>query len=269
MYKSLNIHSVNHGTRKADKNRFCGPAVISALTGLTTMDGSRLIRAFSQREAVTGTTAREVQNALGACGIRMSQLAESNVSGFERNITLARFLKASSEWRRSRVFLIEAGNHWQLVQSRRFVCAQTEAVVGFKHPRVHRRSRVRNVWMLTASEGLRMPQELLEAKKAQKKREIERKSVLQKKRKLLALCNQHNFDVVCDDDLWDREGESLYFVYFDSSLETTLEERAHEDDPLFKEVYPSFGDRSVIGIEEALGKVYEMIDLKIELKKIL
>lgn len=254
MYKSLNIHPVNHGTRKADKNRFCGPAVISALTGLTTMDGSRLIRAFSQREAVTGTTAREVQNALGACGIRMSQLAESTVSGFERNMTLARFLKISSEWRRSRVFLIEAGNHWQLVQSRRFVCAQTEAVVGFKHPRVHRRSRVRNVWMLTASEGLRMPQELLEAKKAQKKREMERKSVLQKKKKLLALCNQHNFEVECRDDLWDREGESRYSFYFDRSRENILGEREERGENDF--------ERYAWGLDEALEKAFEMIELK-------
>ncbi len=254
MYKALNIHPVNHGTRKADKNGFCGPAVISALTGLTTMDCSRLIRAFSQREAVTGTTTREVQNALGACGIRMSQLAESNVSGFERNITLARFLKISSQWRQSRVFLIDAGNHWQLVQGRRFVCCQTEAVVGFKHPRVHRRSRVRGVWMLTVSEGLRMPKELLEAKKTQKKREMERKSALQKKKKLLTLCNQHNFEVECRDDLWDREGESHYSLYFDRSCEKIIGDREERGENNF--------ERYAWGLDEALKKALEMIELK-------
>jgi len=252
MYKALNIHPVNHGTRKADKNRFCGPAVISALTGLTTMDGSRLIRVFSGKGSVTGTTTREVQNALGACGIRMSHLAESNVSGFEKNITLARFLKASSEWRQSRVFLIEAGNHWQLVQGRRFVCAQTEAVVGFKHPRVHRRSRVKNVWMLTTSEGLKKPEELLEARKVQKKREMERKSSLQKKRKLLALCNQHNLEVECDrDDLWDEGESTRYTLFFDRSCEKVIEEQDEND-----------FERYAWGLDEALDKALEMIELK-------
>jgi hypothetical protein len=255
MYKELNIHPVNHGTRKADKNRFCGPAVISALTGLTTMDGSRLIRAFSQREAITGTTEREVRNALGACGIRMVDLVESTGSGFEKNITLARFLKISSEWRQSRVFLICAGRHWQLVQGRRFVCGQTEAVVGFKHPRVHRRSRVGGVWMLTASEGLKMPKELLEAKKAQKKREIERKSALQKKRQLLVLCNQHNLDVDCDDDLWDRGGESRYwFSFSEQNYEKIIDEREERGE--------NDVERYAYGLDEALEKAFEMIELK-------
>ena len=251
MYKALNIHSVNHGTRKANKNRFCGPAVISALTGLTTMDGSRLIRVFSGKGSVTGTSEQEMKSALGACGIRMSQ----SEFEFETNITLARFLKISSEWRQSRVFLISAGRHWQLVQGRRFVCGQTEAVVGFKHPKVHRRSRVRGVWMLTASEGLKMPKELLEAKKALKKREIERKSSLQKKKKLLTLCNQHNFEVDCDDDLWDRGGESRYwFSFSEQNYEKIINEReeAGENDV----------ERYAYGLDEALEKAFEMIELK-------
>jgi hypothetical protein len=248
MYKALNIHPVNHGTRKADKNRFCGPAVISALTGLTTMDGSRLIRVFSGKGSVTGTSEQEIKNALGACGIRMSQ----SEFEFETNITLARFLKTSSEWRQSRVFLIEAGNHWQLVQGRKFVCAQTEAVVGFKHPRVHRRSRVKNVWMLTTSEGLKKPEELLEARKTQKKREIGRKSALQKKRKLLALCNQHNLEVECDrDDLWDEGESTRYTLFFDRSCEKVIEDRDEND-----------FERYAWGLDEALDKVLEMIELK-------
>ena len=34
----LKMRAINHGTRKADKNRYCGPAVISSLTGITTAE---------------------------------------------------------------------------------------------------------------------------------------------------------------------------------------------------------------------------------------
>jgi hypothetical protein len=106
--------------------------------------------------------------------------------------------------------------------------------------------------MLTASEGLKMPKELLEAKKAQKKREIERKSALQKKRQLLALCNQHNLEVDCDDDLWDRGGESRYwFSFSEHKHEKIIEERGEND-----------VERYAYGLDEALEKAFEMIELK-------
>jgi hypothetical protein len=34
--KNINIKPVNHGTTKADKNRYCGPSAISIITGMTT-----------------------------------------------------------------------------------------------------------------------------------------------------------------------------------------------------------------------------------------
>ena len=45
----LTLNSVNHGTAKRDKNRYCGPAVISALTGITTAEAARRIREHTGR----------------------------------------------------------------------------------------------------------------------------------------------------------------------------------------------------------------------------
>lgn len=39
----LQIKPVNHGKVKADKNRYCGPSAISAITGMTTGEAARLI----------------------------------------------------------------------------------------------------------------------------------------------------------------------------------------------------------------------------------
>ena len=60
----LKIKSVNHGTAKADKNRYCGPSVISAITGMTTGEAARLIRTISGVKSVKGTSTRQVRNAL-------------------------------------------------------------------------------------------------------------------------------------------------------------------------------------------------------------
>ena len=54
-----------------DKNRFCGPSVISALTDLTTGEAARLIRMQTGRKNIMGTHTSEVQRALRACNISM------------------------------------------------------------------------------------------------------------------------------------------------------------------------------------------------------
>ena len=120
MSKSFKIRPINHGTVRADRNRYCGPAVISAITGICTGDAARQTMGFSLDRS-TGPT-------------------------------LAAWLKATVKDRTAdRVFLIVSGWHWQLVQGRRYVCGLTSEIVSIKDKRVKRRARVADVYELTAN----------------------------------------------------------------------------------------------------------------------
>ena len=65
----LKIKSINHGETKADKNRYCGPAVISAITGMTTGEAARLIRHVSGRKSIKGSSVWEVTRSLEMCNV--------------------------------------------------------------------------------------------------------------------------------------------------------------------------------------------------------
>jgi hypothetical protein len=141
----LELREVKDGK---DKNRYCGPAVISALTDLTTGEAARLIRKQSGRKAIRGTDKWEVFDALKTCGIWGRDI-NVKPEPWSNKPTLARWLKESKDIRTpGRVFLLVAGNHWQLVSGRRYTCGRIREIVSIKDKRVKRRARVTHVWEL-------------------------------------------------------------------------------------------------------------------------
>jgi hypothetical protein len=136
----LKLRAIKDGK---DKNGYCGPSVISALTKLTTGEAARLIRKQTSRACVMGTSTSEVRQALAACGIRSA--------GYEvyKKPTLVGWLRQSKEDRTpGRVFLIAAGDHWQLVSGRRYTCGRIREIVSIRDKRVKRRARVEEVYEL-------------------------------------------------------------------------------------------------------------------------
>lgn len=148
----LKLHAVNHGTKATDKNRYCGPSAISAVTGLTTGEAARLIRAVTGKASVKGTYASELIGAFAKCNIEV--YSASCVSGEK---TLGQWLKESSQLRGDDVYLVSAGHHWQLVQGRKFVCGITREVVSQQDGRVKRRAKVKSVYRLTATGKVEKP----------------------------------------------------------------------------------------------------------------
>jgi len=149
---SLKIKPVNHGTTKADRNNYCGPSVISAITGMTTGEASRLIRSVSGVKSVKGSSTSQVRKSLRECNIDAQLCNFSHRMRLSRSTgpTLAGWLKQTVKERTAdRVFLIVAGWHWQLVQGRRYVCGISGDVVSIKDKAVKRRSRVAEVYELT------------------------------------------------------------------------------------------------------------------------
>ena len=68
----MKIKPVTHIS--TDRNRYCGPAVISAVTGMNSGEAARLIRSVSGQRAVRGAFTTHVRRALTLCGIQSIQL---------------------------------------------------------------------------------------------------------------------------------------------------------------------------------------------------
>ena len=151
----LKLRPVEHGK---DKNRYCGPSVISAVTKLTTGEAARLIRLQSGRRSVIGTSTSNVRRALKSCNVQMTFVPAPTGSRYGRSsgVTLARWLKLTHATRANRIFLITAGHHWQLVSGNRYVCGRTGEIVSIRDKKVKRRARVADVYELT-SDGVTKP----------------------------------------------------------------------------------------------------------------
>lgn len=148
----MKLYSVN---RPKGDNRYCGPAVISALTQMTTGEAARLLRVIGNRRQITGVDDDLMQRALAECGITTKLLMREPVKSSRP--TLASWLKGSRELRKpGRVFLLVAGRHYQLISGRRYVCGLTREIVSIKDERVKRRARVAVVWEL-AAESITVP----------------------------------------------------------------------------------------------------------------
>ena len=143
----MKIQKVN---RPKGHNGYCGPAAISALTGCDTNMAALAIRLVSGQRAVRGTNRSVLLQALKKYwNIEATEVFSSDR---KNRPTLTQWLKKSKEDRTAgRVFLLVAGNHYQLVSGKRYVCGISKDIVSIKGEVVKRRARVSDVWELTCS----------------------------------------------------------------------------------------------------------------------
>ncbi len=142
---TVKLRPINRGPRD---NRYCGPAVVSFVTGQNTSDVSRYIRnKFRNGRPIRGTYDHEVKHAFRALGFDLNR---APVRVNNKLPTLAGWLKAYKDMRTAgRVFLISAGHHWQLISGRKYACGRIGEIVSIRDKRVKRRCRVRNVWEIS------------------------------------------------------------------------------------------------------------------------
>ena len=211
----LKIKPVNHGTTKADRNNYCGPSVISAITGMTTGEASRLVRSLSGVKSVKGTSTRQVRDALRDCNIDMQRCSFNMALSRSTGPTLAGWLKQTVKERTAdRVFLIVAGWHWQLVQGRRYVCGIVGDVVSIKDKKIKRRARVAEVYELTMTAA-----KVVTPPAAKKIKVIDRNAKV--RRELKKLTKQYGFEVDYERDLHG------YSVWMSEEAETLAQNLNH------------------------------------------
>lgn len=209
----MKLKLLNRGARD---NRYCGPAVLSFVTGLNTADAALLLRRRSGRNAIRGTSKRMIADAFSVCGYGMVSLVHHpRPTG---RPTLAGWLKASVKDRTpGRVFLIDAGNHWQLVTGRRYACGRIGEIVSIKHERVKRRARVEDVWELFELTGsaraLQKVQDRIDEWKCEAaknaascRKETRERSVARHHAQVLA----QQYGIEIDVDYYDADNQSIY-----------------------------------------------------------
>lgn len=141
----MDIHPVKHV--KGDTNRFCGPSAISILTGMNTGEAARLIRHTTGKKLVTGTHDSQIDKSLRRCNLYLDMVADYRWSKPKERPTLTQWLKQCAKLRKAgRVFLIAAGNHWQIITGRRYCCGLSGQIVGLTHEKVRRRARMEVVY---------------------------------------------------------------------------------------------------------------------------
>jgi hypothetical protein len=140
-------------------NRYCGPAVISAVTGCTTNEAAWIIRTIGYHKSVRGSSTRDVRASLRQYGISCDQMPKGAGWG-DPAPTLTQWLRINKEIRTAgRVYLLVAGNHWQLVSGRKYVCGVTGDIVSIKDKKVKRRARVTEVYELKAAGKIQLSPE--------------------------------------------------------------------------------------------------------------
>ena len=215
----LKLRPVDHGQ---DRNRYCGPSVISAVTNLTTGEAARLIRIQSGKRSVKGTSTQNVRRALEACNISMiwTPAPAGSRYGKSSGVTLARWLKLTHGTRAERVFLIVAGHHWQLVSGNRYVCGVTVDIVSIKDKKVKRRERVSEVYDLI-SDGVKMPD--IDVSKPKSKTNALRYQC----QKLIKQHPQFEMTIERENYSGDPDG-NFWWVQMSDDLENLAEEMKHE-----------------------------------------
>lgn len=156
----MKLHPVTHDLsvvpERRTKEKWCGPAAISAITGRSAECAAGWINKIRDRGlhfSIRGSSPFEMRHALDQLGYRCTSTIVPRVD--ERKIgrklttrpTFAQWLKHPVR-DRSKMYLVDVGNHWMVVKGTKVVCAlQPDGVPTGKSQR--RRSLVKAAHIIT------------------------------------------------------------------------------------------------------------------------
>jgi len=167
---SLKIRPVNHGTKKSDKNGYCGPAVLSILTGMTTAESAKVINASNGNfnRYIKSTSTRMMSKAFSVCGIDMAEKIK-----IPKHIkTLDKWLDDTEYSRKDNMYLVSSGHHWIIIQGNNYVCGMTENIINMKttenkYVKKMKRTHLQEIYLLESySKGVNIPTKLLSKDKS-------------------------------------------------------------------------------------------------------
>ncbi len=183
-------------------NRWCGPGAIAILTGVTTDDASRMIRAITGKRSCTGTSTCIIRNVLRKCGIDSNRVEHY---GGGRKPTLNQWVESGRS--QGGTFLVVAGNHFQIITGDLFVDNQVKELTAFEDLKKGKRRRVEETFRLHCPDGVEIPTHINRKLVCGEKLKQERNAAASWRRKARALAKK--LDVTIDTNDW-RDLEQLW-----------------------------------------------------------
>lgn len=139
------LRVIRRPASKREHNRYCGPAVVAALTGLDTGAAARAIREANDRRSVVGVNTYEMDRVLACLGFKRrwytDRQATDAVPGRwpKGGLTFLRWLRESERLRHEhRALVVAVGNHWIAVAGGHYVdnhAGTPRPVESYPHPR--------------------------------------------------------------------------------------------------------------------------------------
>ena len=200
----MKLHELNRGPKD---NRYCGPAAFSFLTGVNTSDASLVFRQHFGLYRVRGLATRHLIGALREVGLDTYRRID-----YEDNLTLAQWLKSSKGERTAgRVWLLVAGNHFQIITGRKYACGRIGAIVGLSDKRIKKRCRVERVFEVIPrsdhASKLKLLKRNIEGWKTHRRAESDQASNARRRAKKIA--NEWGIEIEVDD--FGGGSKSIYF----------------------------------------------------------
>ncbi len=240
---------------KGNTNKFCGASAISAVTGMASGSASKLIRQVGGRKTIKGAYTSEIVDSLYKCninavtqdprvlGVKMPDGSDRRAWTQKPRVSLAKWLKHSKTIRTSgRIYLIVAGNHFQLVSGRKYTCGKVRDIVSIKSKSVSRRAQVERVYELVAKEGgVRIPEWLTEKKKLSSQQQLNNKHRYQAKKLMKEFGIEAEVEYRCSETK-----EYQYFV----KMPDEYEELAHHLQDDLHHYHLAWGWYEIYGIVE-------------------
>jgi hypothetical protein len=147
----MNLHPIKHGPKG---NRYCGPCALAAISNRQTDYAAKLLRKITGKRSITGTSHWAVHRALHEMGFGVRKVTYHQARPTKDRMSLAAWLKITPR-PAGKVFLLDAGNHWQVISGRRYVCGRIGEIVSIRDKRVKRRAKVEAAWEVYKLEDLR------------------------------------------------------------------------------------------------------------------
>ena len=141
---NIPLHPVKRAIKAS--NRYCGPAILSILTGLDTTETARLLRHVGGRTRIRGTYTHEVERALSKLGYSMATSACYASQAAHQRPTLSQWSRAN-RGRGQTTYIMSVGHHWAVVQGNRYACGIIGTIVPIKSSPKWR-ARVKHVWAI-------------------------------------------------------------------------------------------------------------------------
>tara|TARA_R100000458_G_C8218551_1_gene203669 strand:+ start:127 stop:969 length:843 start_codon:yes stop_codon:yes gene_type:complete len=192
------------------KNRWCGPGAIAILTGVTTDDASRMIRAITGKRSCTGTPTTVLREVLRQCGIESHP---HNYLDTQKRPTLNQWVEQGNS--QGGTYLVVAGNHFQILTGDLFVDNQVKEPTAFEDLKKGKRRRVEATYRLHCPDGVKVPTHINRKLVCGEKLKLERNKVSTVRRKVNALAKE--LDVSINTEDW-RDLEQLW-VYVSDEFE--------------------------------------------------